>query len=456
MMIRSTRAAGLILLILLFLPRPVHGADHARIVVKKGHNYDSEYEICGQFDAQDFSSGRIPTESDRCVIFLGNRYQLVFVHGVTVANLMEVCGIDPEDVQALHFGGSNFFSADDILHGMNRTYVPDAPAYTYVGEGGTVMIDSSNIHYWAGGYGRLALFSYSEDVAFGQTMDHYYDGNVIRSKYEQFRQDLSKEALVEHALEEGLTLYYGQYQDLLNYPNRPVNAIRTINVILKDEDDGSRAGDGSGDGDGSGTGDSSGSGGENNNTGKNSAGSGKSGSGSGKRKSSSSAKAGGTKKTAGTKNSDKTTNSGGKGNSGGTKGSGSYVSKGRQTPMAAGGSDNDTSARQAQQSGSAKDSDQTGPEGKKEESEKEVTGSQDEADDTAPTQENTEPVSKASAGQMVKLKDSPEEASLTNAGSEAEPNIAVIFIMAGLVCCGILAGLVKFRMQLKDALASEP
>ena len=233
---------GLALLSLILFPVTTWAA---AFQVKKGYSDQalSEYETCLTVTAEDFASGKIMTNSDRVPVFLGDRWQLCWIHGCHIQNLIEACGFDDiMAIETINLENRMTFTGEEILDESPRLYYLKASSAMYYDDGSLKMQDYGyDVSFWTPE--DLALFYEIEEIPIGSDMDNYYDSSIIARRWGEFAHKASSAALVETCLDQGLTLFYGQLDPF--DVNQPIEGIHTIYVTLR----GSKPSSGEGSGD---------------------------------------------------------------------------------------------------------------------------------------------------------------------------------------------------------------
>ncbi len=238
--------AGWMLLCVFFFPVKTRAA---AFVVKKGYEDQSlsEYETCLTVTSEDITSGKISFDSGRLPVFLGDRWQLCWMHSCSIQNLINASGFENYTlIREVNLDNKMTLTGDEINDSSDRAYNVEASAAMYYDEDGTLKIrdDAELYTYWVSQ--ELALFYEPEEIPIGVHMDSYYDSGVIGPKWGEFYRRASTPSIVEACLERGLTLFYGQL-DVFDI-NRPIEGIHVMYVTLKG--DKPAAGEGSGGKDG--------------------------------------------------------------------------------------------------------------------------------------------------------------------------------------------------------------
>ena len=202
--------------------------------VRRGYSDQplSDYETCLTVTAEDITSGKILFDSDRVPVFLGDRWQLCWIHSCTIQNLIKACGLeDITTIESINLENRMIFTGEEIFDGSSRMHYIEASSAMYYEADGSLKIQDFgyDVSFWTPE--ELALFYDVEDIPIGSHMDSYYESGTIGRKWGEFSRRESSTAVVEDYLEQGLTLFYAQLDPF--DVNRPVEGIHTIYVTLK-------------------------------------------------------------------------------------------------------------------------------------------------------------------------------------------------------------------------------
>lgn len=450
--------AGWVLLCIFFCSAK---AQAAVFHIKKGYSDQalSEYETCLDVTAEDIASGKIYFNSDRQPVFLGDRWQLCWMHCCSIQNLLEGCGIeDIESIETVNIGNKMTFTGEEIYDGSGRFhYIKGSSAMYYDADGSLKVQDFAyEATIWTSE--SLALFYEADEVPIGGGMDAYNDSSIIGKKWADFYGRASNTSYVDSCLDQGLTFFYGQLDPF--DVNRPIEGIHVMYVTLKGNKPGT--GEGSGDNDsGTGSDDKGGKTGSDGSSGRNSRNNSKNKSAQKNKttakkkttikKTTSSAKTNQKKKTTDTKNTtNKKKTSSKKSTDKSTKGGSSNPSQ--YTPAATPPVTNPATGPTVPGQSAETDQKEEGDEADDEDDETEEAGEKEEDKESGAVAETGGDDTDSSGGtedlRTITLKNAPDNKDGLTARSEMDPDPKVIPLLILCMLAGAGFCILRFRSQL--------